>query len=180
MLIVLGSDKFFSIIFIFFLFFPFFIEETTSNQAGLQDSMKKQIACCENSSNYWTKFSKPCPAATSCYQTASITTGTTQRGHNSSDNDTVGTGSSNLQRHLSVSEPTEAWATLQGSISFWTNWSMSNPARKHQFLNQLKHEQPCKEEAEQWIQHTQILESRSLRYKPNKCCMSVVKYNDVL
>jgi hypothetical protein len=47
-----GLRQNFLIIFILFLFFPFFIEETTSNQAGLQDSMKKQIACCENSSNY--------------------------------------------------------------------------------------------------------------------------------
>ena len=44
-----------------------------------------------------------------------IKTGTTQRGHNSCDNDTISSGSSNLQRHLSVSETTEAWATLQGS-----------------------------------------------------------------
>ena len=141
MLLVLGSDNFFLIIFIFFLFFPFFIEETTSNQAGLQDSMEKQIACCKNSSNYWTSSSQSMSCGHVLLSTASITTGTTQRGHNSSDNDTIGTGSSNLQRHLSVSEPTEAWAT----------------PRKHQFLNQLKHEQPCKEEAEQWIQHSPIM-----------------------
>jgi len=110
----------------------FFIEETTSNQAGLQDSMEKQIACCKNSSNYWTSSSQSMSCGHVLLSTASITTGTTQRGHNSSDNDTIGTGPSNLQRHLSVSEPTEAWATLQGSISFWTNWSMSNPARKKQ------------------------------------------------
>ena len=44
-----------------------------------------------------------------------ITTGTTQWGHHSCDNDTISTGSSNLKWRLSVSEPTEAWATLQVS-----------------------------------------------------------------
>ena len=107
--LVVSSSFFLS----FFLFLSFFGEETTTNLAGLQESIEKQIACYKNSSNFWTKFLYMFWRVLLPHN--NIKTGTTQRGHNSCDNDTISSGSSNLQRHLSVSETTEAWATLQGS-----------------------------------------------------------------
>jgi hypothetical protein len=108
LLISSGLSQNFEFIFIFFLFFHFFSEETTSNQADLQDSMETNRLLQKQLKLPNLKFSKSCSAPHLATRQQVLQQGQHNGGTNSSDNDTIGTGSSNLQGYLSVSEPTEA------------------------------------------------------------------------
>jgi hypothetical protein len=57
-----GLSQIFEFIFIFFLFFPFFSEETTSNQADLQDSMETNRLLQKQLKLLNLKFSESCSA----------------------------------------------------------------------------------------------------------------------
>ena len=111
------SSSFFLSIFLSFSFF--FWEETTTNLAGLQESIEKQIACYKNSSNFWTKFLYMSGA--SCYHTIKLKQG---------------------QHNAGTTHVTMIQSAVVRPIFNDT----------YRFLKQLKHEQPCKVAAEQWIQ----------------------------
>lgn len=91
------------------------------SQAGLQDCTEKRITSYKYSSNYWTSISQSCVLArlpTTQYYNRDNTMGAPLMWQW-------------YNRHRLIQ------SSMTGYISFWTNWSMSNPAREQTVIQQV-------------------------------------------